>query len=264
LKRRWVFTIIVVTYWRSAEILSLRREPRITVLLGEGWRLFRRGRAREAADAFSRILLLDPSHREARDGLRQAQSAAAEQDRVGEAKLDEARRAAAAGDIAGARALVEQALLLGSERDAARDILDRLDARGGRLQSSLRHEAGPDEPRATPRAGGPSSTRRMVTVAWAVAFALLAGGLVASWESLVESLVRTPSPSTGLVVSSVDGAPPAGPSALAEARRLMEEGDRDGALAKLDRISPSDPAYPLARRLRAELESGTLDRGPER
>jgi hypothetical protein len=43
----------------------------------------------------------------------------------------------------------------------------------------------------------------------------------------------------------------------------MDGGDLTGALAALDRISPAQPAYPFARRLRREVETALLDRGPE-
>lgn len=239
----------------------MTRESRLPALLGEGVRLLERGRAREAADVFSRVLLLDASHAEARDGLSRARAAAAEQDRILDAKLDEARRVAAAGDRLRARALIDEVLFLGGDRDRALDLLDRLDAREGRIESPSRAESRPRVV-AVPERGRQSPSRRALVVAWVVGFALLAGGVVGSWERLVDGLVRPPSPTTGPVISAADGAPPAGSSRVAEARRLIERGDLDGARVQLDRILPGDPAYPLARRLRTQLAAREGEIGP--
>jgi hypothetical protein len=46
-----------------------------------------------------------------------------------------------------------------------------------------------------------------------------------------------------------------GEQRLAEARRLMEQGDAAGALRALDGVRPEEPAYPFARQLRTQAES---------
>jgi hypothetical protein len=41
---------------------------------------------------------------------------------------------------------------------------------------------------------------------------------------------------------------------LLDARRLLDAGDAAAALAALDQVTPEEPAYPLARKLRDEAE----------
>lgn len=72
----------------------------------------------------------------------------------------------------------------------------------------------------------------------------------------MHELVRSPEPST-LLAPPTPGLAAAVPGerALGEARRLMERGDLAAAVTVLDQISPEEPAYPIARRLRREAES---------
>lgn len=96
---------------------------------------------------------------------------------------------------------------------------------------------------------------------WAVCFALVTGAVAASWELLMQQLVRAPEPSTLLAPPTAGlAAVVPGERALGEARRLMERGDLAAAMRVLDQISPQEPAYPIARRLRREAESA-LERG---
>lgn len=232
-------------------------DDRIAGLLAQGWSLLAQGRPRDAADVFSRVLLQDPGHDEARKGLAQSQRAATETDRLLEARLEEAETALGKGDLAAARALLEDVVRQGGNRDRAAALLDRLDTRGGRLQEGRLGEGAPPEESAEPTDWGrPAWSRLAFTVAWMAAFGGLAAGVVSSWESLLSRLTRAPLPRSDATPPSIHLPPPSkGERAVADARRLMEQGNAAGALAALDQVSPEEPVYPLARQLRSELES---------
>jgi hypothetical protein len=238
-------------------------ENRIRALLADGARLLEQGNTTEAADVFTRVLLINKDHAEAREGLARAREAAAEAERLAAARLDEAQRAVAAGREERARALIDEYLEKGGDPSEAQALLDRLDHRSGRLQDPLarvaRTEAMP-RPSANPR---PSRSRRALVAAWAIAFAIVAAGVAGSWEGFVDRLVRPPSPTTAGVVRLPSQPPKAGDLALAEARRLLKAGDSMAALSRLDGIGPEDPAYPIARRLRAQVEAGLSWQGTQ-
>jgi FimV-like protein len=170
------------------------KKDRVQSLLDEGWRFLDAGQSAEAVNAFGRILLQDPAHAEARRGLDSARSAAAEDARLLEVRMDEARRAVESGDRDQARVLLEQVIAGGGDRDAAQLLLDRLGASpAGPAPSAPTPETTAVTPiLATPR--GPSWSRRAFVMGWALGFGLLAVGLAYSWERLMESLVRTPTP----------------------------------------------------------------------
>lgn len=98
--------------------------------------------------------------------------------------------------------------------------------------------------------------RKVLVAAWAALFALIGGGLAARFEVLLREFVDTPRP------RSEPGSGPTlipqqtvGQLALSTARDLIDRGDAAGALAALDRVQPSEPAYPFARQLRVEAEA---------
>jgi hypothetical protein len=245
--------------------LTVPGQDRIPELLAEGHELLSRSCFPEAADVFGRILLLDASHEEARLGLESAQRAAAEARRQLDAALEEARAAVDAGQLARARPLLERVIEQGGDRDSARALLDRMDRREGRLFG------GPPPFRAAdsgsvpiPRPGGRWS-RPALVVAWACCFALLGAGVASSWERLVRGLVEPPAPAPAPRPPVTQ--PPAqspGERAVIEARRLAERGDAGAALALLDRIPPDEPAYPFARRYRAQVEAALRHGGRAR
>lgn len=103
----------------------------------------------------------------------------------------------------------------------------------------------------------PPSLRRALVVVWSLVFASLAGGVAGSWDRLVGGLVEPPLPVSGPAAPPVTelAAPTAGESALAQAKRLLEQGDPLGAMAALDRVPPADPAYPSAERLLLEAKA---------
>lgn len=217
--------------------------------LARGLDLLARNEGREAADLFGRVLLRDPGNAEARNGLQRAHAVVRETERVLEAQLEQAGRACEAGDEARARALLEEVVSKGGDRDRARAMLDRLDRRVGSLEGLDVTDEAPSAPASAP----PRRTwvRPALIAAWAAVFASMAVGVGWSWDRLLVSLARTPSPTSrpGPPTTQVP-VPTAGDRALAEARDRLDRGDAAGALAALDRVPPEEPAYPFARQLR--------------
>ena len=219
--------------------------------LARGLEFLDRNQGREAADLFGRVLLRDPGNGEARRGLGRARAFVHETERALDAQLEQAGLALDAGDDARARALLEEVVSKGGDRDRAHAMLDRLDTRVGSLDGL---DFGDDVP---PPGSLPLRSRRTwvraaLIAGWAAAFAGLAVGVGTSWDRLLVSLERTPSPTSrpGPPTTQVP-VPLAGDRALAEARELLDRGDAKGALEALDRVSPQEPAYPFARQLRS-------------
>jgi FimV-like protein len=217
--------------------------------LARGHDLLDRNEGREAADLFGRVLLRDPGNAEAARGLQRARACVHETERLLEAQLELAGRALESGDEAGARVLLDEVVSKGGDRDRAHALLDRLDTRAGSLE-------GLDVADEAPSHAAPSPSRRAwvrpaLIATWAAVFASMAVGVGWSWDRLLGSLARTPSPTSrpGPPTTQVP-VPPAGDRALAEARELLDRGDAAGALVALDRVSPQEPAYPFARQLR--------------
>jgi hypothetical protein len=231
-------------------------------LLAEGWSFLGAGRSREAGLAFGRILLQDPANSEARRGLDLARSATAESRRDQEARLDEARGAFEAGEWDRSRALLERILTGGGEPESAHDLLDRLDRREGRIAapSDSERPVSVAPPVAPLR---PAWSRKVLVGAWSLAFASLAAGVAGSWDRIVGGLVEPPLPVSGPPAPPVTeiAAPTTGELTLAQAKRLLEQGDPVGAMVILDRVLPDDPAYPFAERLLLEARAA-LGRGP--
>lgn len=238
--------------------MSSAGTDRIRSQVTAGWKLLDAGSDRDAADLFGRVLLQDPECLDARRGLAQARAAAAERDRRLEAELDQAHCAAAAGDHAGARALLLEIVDQGGDRDRARAALDRLDARGGRVDHDVpvADSAGGVGGTGTSSPLPPAWARRALAVSCAVGFALLAAGVDSRWEGLIQALEGAPRPDSAATPVPAAVAPLSrGEQALADARRLMEQGDAAGALRALDGVRPEEPAYPSARQLRSQAES---------
>jgi hypothetical protein len=238
--------------------LSSADLDRRQTLLWEGWKLLASGNERAAADLFGRVLLLDPGCAEAQRGLARARAAEAERARRLDAALDRAERVAAAGDHDAARTLLRAIVEQGGDRDRAHAALDRLDERGGRVDHAL---LAPDGAGAAGRSGAsgsapPAWARPALALACAAGFALLAAGVDARWDGLIEALEGAPRPASAATPAPAAVAPLSrGEQALAAARRLMEEGDAAGALRALDGVRPEEPAYPFARQLRRQAES---------
>ena len=241
--------------------MNRSENDRIRGLLAEGRGLLETGRAPEAVDVFGRVLLQHPDHLDARRGLVEARVAATEARRLLDERLDEAHRIAA-GRPDAARGMLEEVVAGGGDRDRARDLLDRLDPRGGRLRAGEQ----PAEPQArlqAPSKGSASHTRRAFVVLCAMAMTSFGVGVASSWERLIDSLARTPSPASPAAPSSQPSSgPTAGERAISEARRLVERGEEDRALAVLDQVPPDEPAYPFVRQLRDQIRARTVRNGP--
>ncbi|HET8644324.1 MAG TPA: hypothetical protein VFO85_02470, partial [Vicinamibacteria bacterium] len=166
-------------------------------LVSEALELLEAARPRDAALVFERVLLQDPEHEDARRGLVQARARAGELQRELEEQLQAARDSAAAGDLPRARALLQQVIRQGGDRDRAHDMLDRLDARGGLLAAADDSPPAAEEKSA---AGGAGRRRRggrsrtVFATTCAVALGALATTVAATWEHLLGRLERRPSP----------------------------------------------------------------------
>jgi hypothetical protein len=235
--------------------LAADREDRIFALLDQAKSLLEAGQAGEAADVFGRILLQDPRCAEARQGLEDARAVDAELERRLEARVEDARRLAEAGEREGALRQLEDIVRAAGDQHGAVALLDRLDARSGAVRPA------PAKGDAEGRSGVVAAparrawSRRVLVGGWSLAFAVMAAGLAFSWERLVDSLVENPSPTSFSVPSSTQiAAPSAGQEMLGRARRLLEQQDPAAAVRALDAIAPGDPAYPFARQLRVQAE----------
>lgn len=237
--------------------MSRVADDRIETLLAEARSFLGQGRPRAAEDAFGRVLLHDPAHDEARAGRTRAEAELAEERRRLDATLDEAGAAAERGDDARARALAEEVLRGGGDRDAALALLDRLDAsaRPGVVVSARDTGTIPVQRPAVVRAAPPRRWRRALGAAWMLAFALLATAAVSGWESHVARLTGAPLPAVHQAPPSTHyPAPTTGERAVAEARAHIRRGDPQGALAVLAAVRPEDPAYPFAVQIRAQAD----------
>jgi tetratricopeptide (TPR) repeat protein len=244
----------------------MSRDPGLDSLLDDARRCLADGRFRAAEDAFGRVLLHDPAHVGAREGRARAAAALAEERRRLDAVLEAARAAIEAGDAPRARALAQEVLRGGGDRDAALHLLDRLEtaARPGIVLDSGDTGSFASSPVLAPHPLQRRPWRRAVTAAWALAFALLAAVAVSGWESHVARLTGTPLPGSRLAPPATHyTAPSQGERALADARAHIDRGDARQALIALDRVRPEDPAYPLAQQLRAQADRTLMTRAPQ-
>jgi hypothetical protein len=243
--------------------LNVSSPERVRGLLKKGQDLLRAGRSRDAALAFGRILLRDPSHAAARRGLARASAAADESRRDHEARLDEAHHALEVGDAQRSRALLESLAASGEERERALALLDRLDGREGRVGSL----AGADAPPADSQAAGgaaarPAWLRRALLACWSLLIVSMSAGLVFSWQRIVGGLLEPPAPASRKTPPATEiAAPRAGERALKQASRLLAQGDAAGAVEALKGVPADDPAYPFSLRLRLEAQAALTSAG---
>ncbi len=231
---------------------------RIREWLDQGWALLAQGAPRDAADVFSRVLLLDPGDLEARRGAEKAEGLIREAIRETDERLTAAEGAVAAADTTSARVILEGVIAQGGDRDRAHALLDRIDRLEGR-------EGRLDLPRVSPRinkrspASGASSrawSRHALVTVWALAFGVLLTGVASSFEGLVARLERAPTPAHFVLPpSTAVPAPGRGDQTVAAARRLLDQGDVPGAIALLQQVTPAEPAYPFARQLMSQAAS---------
>lgn len=221
----------------AASFLRRSEEEGVRRLLGLGWRLLRSGHARDAVDAFGRVLVRRPGQIEAQQGVAQARQDAAEQERVAEAQ----------SVSHGRRRSVTQAL---SHRNSQRAPQE---AQRRRRNSSASGE----------RALGPSRSvgprkliwgRRVLLTSSAVAVATALSVVHLHWNALMGELCRPPMPSTPVAAPVLAlPLPSVGQRTLMEAHRKIESGDTPAAQHLLQSIAPEDPAYPFAQRMQLDL-----------
>lgn len=206
-------------------------------LLGLGWRLLRSGQAREAADAFGRVLVRRPGQTEARQGATQARQAAAEQERLSETQsTSHRRRRSIAQALSGWRSVPALTAAQRPRRD---------------IGASIERPASPGRP------AGPRKlvwARRVLLTSSAVAVAVALSVVHLRWSALMSELCRPPMPSAP-VAAPVLASPLAstGQRTLVEAHRKIESGDATTAQRLLQTIAPEDPAYPFAQRMQLDL-----------
>lgn len=237
--------------------MSLPVKDRVRTLIAEARARLEAGFVREAADIFGRVLLVEPRHRQAGRGLKRARALLAENERRLDAAFEEARRAADAGENERARQLLERVVSEGGDSVPALALLDRLDARRGRLDS-LASWASPTA-RTVGRSAGRRPTprfRQVLVGVWTLGLVTLAVSLAFSWDRLVDTLVSTPAP-TSTAIAPPLGEPEmtSGEVAVSRAREMMARGDLATALVILEDVSPTDAEYPFARRLHAQIVS---------
>jgi hypothetical protein len=214
---------------------ALFASDKIRGLLEEGQTLLAAGRAHDALLAFERAALAAPEAEDVRAGLEAARAA-----------LSEAARTAEDSADAGGRAMgiAMRAAPFGGRATG----LDRARGAGDDLGAS-----GAPGRRSAPADLRERSRPRLVFAALCGSLFLVLGtGIGTTWDDLIADLGRTPSPRSedGPTVAGETG--PADPTG--RARRLMAAGHPAAALLVLDSISPEDPAWPLARQLRGQVQ----------
>jgi hypothetical protein len=236
-------------------------DDHIAPLLMEADGCLRAGRYRDAEQAFGRLLLLDAHHAAARAGHAKAAAALAEEQRHLDASLAEARALWGAGRPVEARALLDEVLLRGGDRDAALALLDRMTHERGPAHAAMQAN-GPNEAPAVVL-GKPLPRRvwrRVLATAWLALFLLLGVGVASAWDELVGRLTDLPG-ARSAAPASVVGVPTPGEQALRLARRALERDDPATALAALADVTPDDPVYPMSEQIRAQAKRAAGERG---
>jgi hypothetical protein len=100
--------------------------------------------------------------------------------------------------------------------------------------------------------------RRGLAAVWMVFFAMGGLAVASTWNRFVQGLVQAPVPASA--VPAGVGEMSAGDRAAAEARRLLDSGRPQDALAELASIKPAEPVYPFALHLQGEARRA-LERG---
>lgn len=227
---------------------------RVRGLVTLGWDLLQAGRPRDASLAFGRVLMRHPAHAGARRGLALARSSTAESCRDLDTRLDEAKAAVESGERQRAHELLEHVAAQGADSARIFPLLDRLDAREGRIARRLSREPGAAATSAALAPGRTAWSRRAFVFAWSLLFASLATGMAASWDRIVGGLVKPPVPESGPPsVTEIPASTP-GERALRQARLMLDERNPAGAVAALDRVTADDPAFPFSRRLRSRAQ----------
>ena len=247
------------------------RDMKVEQLLLTGLDHYFNGQYERAIDVWTRVLFLDRSHARARAYIERARSALAERLRESEELLHTGVEAFKRGDASEARQLLTTAVERGGGRDEALAILERLN----RLEAATGNGVVvPDERPVAARRGRRLITpvrpprRRLPIVPLLVLVGVVASGayLALSWERWVPAILPTPAPAAPTPASGLrDPLPVPSPAetALARARRLVDEGRGHDALQLLIAISPGDPLRLDADALRTSIQQELLAPGSE-
>jgi hypothetical protein len=255
----------------SDALSQTERDARIEHLLLAGLDQYFVGQYEQAINLWTRVLFLDRHHDRARAYIDRARSAQAELQRESEAVLHQGIEAFQAGDVAGARRLVVDALDRGAPRDDAQGMLDRIERLGaGQMAPNPRRRASPSASRQESRGvAAPPHPRRVPGVGAALLLVVAAAGAlaVAFWGFTLPDPSSLPFLGAA---ASIDGrwtvsttpAPLPQPAAnevfLARGRSLAASGRVRDALNEIDRIPIGDPLRAEADRLRAEVQQQFL------
>jgi hypothetical protein len=251
----------------------LDRETKIEDLLVAGLDHYFAGEYEHSINVWTRVLFLDRSHARARAYIERARRALAERQRETEELVHRGVAAFDRGEGSLARNLLTTALARGGPQDIALSFLERLD----RLESSpggVMTASEPVTPASTPppdpqsvEPAQPVPPTRPVRVFPLVLLAVLvvAGALIAaSWDALrplmqLEWQWRPAATATSTAaVEERLPLPRAAELAIGHARTLMTTGHLQDALRALDGVTPADPLYPDAERLRATIQQALL------
>lgn len=232
------------------------REARIEQLLLSGLDHYFAGKFEEAINIWTRVAFLERGHGRARAYIERARGAQAERQREHEELLHRGVTAYHAGDMEMARTLLTRAIEEGGPTDVALAFLQRLNrfeaaTEHGRLPAP-RIVSGPG-PSLPPADGSRWVPTVLASGAIAITIVLLALP-IASW---IAELPIGPPPTD---VARPEPLPIVRTSemTLARARALYDAGKLQEALIVLDRVTSSDPVWPDAGRLRAQVQRDVL------
>ncbi|HKD12337.1 MAG TPA: hypothetical protein VKE50_09690 [Thermoanaerobaculia bacterium] len=237
-------------------------EREIEALLRQGDEVARRGDRQQAIEIWSRIFLIDINNTEAVNRIEKVRQEMAEGNRTISECLKAGREKFEAGDHSGARELFLQVLAVDENEPTARFYIDRIEEELARGRGEAPAEQDFTD---TPMAGGspssaaavraqappPAAGRRSGLSIPPRVLALVGIALVASAVGAY-FVFKTPKPAPASA-----GAGSAAAGSLARARELANEGKTDEARQELLRVPRSSADYAPARKMLAELGSGT-------
>jgi len=231
---------------------------RIEQLLLSGLDHYFAGHYEQAINVWTRVIFLERGHSRARAYIERARSAMAERQRESEELLHRGVAAYNAGDVAGARDLLTQAVEEGAASDEALVFLQRLNR--VEAAASLHLPAATAKTPAAPAVEQPRQARQW-TMTGLVAAAII-GGVALGAAPLVSWIIELRGPAPAAVQPVAPEALPivrTPDMVLGRARDLYAGGHLRDALRALDRIDIGDPLRPEADRLKGEIQRDLLN-----
>jgi len=223
----------------------------------------------QAINIWTRALFLDRTHPRARAYIERARSALAERQRASEELLHNGVAAFQRGEGVEARRLLQAAIAGGAPSDEALAVLDRMDRlEAGGLPSERASGARPGASAFVP----PSQSRSWSGLLFAFGALLAVTAAVVTYERsmgrlhwrMLDRWSSAPVEIPRRAGSEIGGdtglpLPRRGQTALARARAFAVGGHLRDALTELDHVRPTDPQWPDADRLRAEIQQQLLN-----